>query len=200
MPTVIAKNITITDSVIEDLGIIIPGSSMVNLTEIYDFYEITSSTDLKKEVSYDIIVINNGTIDLNKKDSLKHISQESVFEDETKINRVTSLDESISYSLTWVNKVSLKLTITEGIYMLNWSYEIRSNTNDLTNFCKTNVIFNGTNHICTNVWPYAKYQFYSGTDLSNLTSGPIFVQIQYRRQGIYQPVYIRNAILSLTKM
>jgi len=56
-----------------------------------------------------------------------------------------------------------------------------------------------TNNICTNIWPYSVYQFYSGTDVGKLT-GTVLVQIDFRRQGFYQPVYIRKVIISLTKM
>ena len=60
MPIVFVKNTTIVDIVIEDLGIIIPGSSITNLTETFEFYEITSSDDLKNQISAGDLIINDG--------------------------------------------------------------------------------------------------------------------------------------------
>ena len=198
MPTVFVKNTTILDIIIEDLGIIIPGSSIMNFTETYEFFEITTSDDLKNQISNGNIIINDGIIDLSKDDGLKHVSQESIFEDEVKINRITDITESTTYSTSWIEKLKLDTILDDGNYLLNWSYEIRSNTNEVNNFCETKIIFN-SNNICTNVWPYAKYQYYSGVDVGQL-NGSVSVQIDFRRQGIYQPVYIRRAKISLIKI
>ena len=200
MPIVFVKNTTILDIVLEDLGIIIPGSSIMNLTETFEFYEITSSDDLKNQISDGNVIINDGVVDLSKDNGLKHVSQESIFEDELKINRIVDNSESTTYSTSWPEKLRLDATILSGIYLLNWSYEIRSNTNEINNSCQSRVVFNDSNNICTNIWPYAKYQFYNGTDISQLTAGTVSIQIDFRRQGIYQPVYIRKANISLTKI
>ncbi len=81
MTTVIAKNVSVQDLLIEDLGIEIPHSSQIDLTELFEFTEITESDDLKNFVATSNIVINDGTSDLSNRDGYAHISLQSELED-----------------------------------------------------------------------------------------------------------------------
>jgi len=199
MSFIIAKNTSILDIILEDLGVIIPGSSMINLTDTYELYEIIASEDLKTQVSIGTIVINDGVNDLGMEDGLKHISQETVYEDDPDMNIETSGEESITYSTSWVEKVRMNANLDSGSYFLNWSYDIKSNTNEINDFCETRVRINDSNNICINVWPYVKYQTFNGSDGAKL-SGLFSVQIDFRRQGPYQPVYIKHSKILLTKI
>jgi len=199
MPIVLAKNTTILDIVLEDLGIVVSGSSIINLTETYEFHEIIASKDLKTQIFNGNIIINDSIRDLSIENSLKHVSEESLYEDELKIKRIQDNTESVTYSTSWVKKLRLDVDLEDGNYLLSWSYGIKSNTNETNDQCQTRVVVNDSNDIFTNVWPYAKYQFYSGSDFG-LLSGLFSTQIDFRRQGSYQPVYIKNVIISLIKM
>ncbi len=200
MPTVIAKNTTTLDMILEDLGIIIPGSSIIDLTETYEFYEITSSKDLKTQISNGNIIINDSIQDLSVENSLKHVGEESIYEDELKVHRIVDNEESTTYSTSWVEKLKRTIDLELGNYLLVCSYEIKSNTNDVKNYCQGRVRINDSNDLFTNMWPYAKYQSFSGTDSIGLISGLFSVQVDFRRQGVYQPVYIRNVVISLAKL
>lgn len=74
MATIIAKNNTKEDIIIDDLGITISTSKATNLTDIYNLIEIIISKDLEIEVSAGNIIINDGLQDLNIETSLDHIS------------------------------------------------------------------------------------------------------------------------------
>jgi len=199
MAVIIAKNTSMLDIILEDLGVIIPGSSIINLTNIYELYEITASDDLKTKVSIETVIINDGVSDLSMEDGLKHISQETIYEDDPDMSIEISVEESITYSTSWVEKVRMDVNLDSGSYFLHWSYDIKSNTNEINDFCETRVRINDSNNICINVWPYARYQTFNGGDGAKL-SGLFSVQIDFRRQGLYQPVYIKKAKIFLTEM
>jgi len=78
---VIAKNITASNIIIEDLGIRIPFGSQINLTELFKKIEIGNSDDLDLKVSSGNIVINDGTNDLSITNGLKHINFKTEYED-----------------------------------------------------------------------------------------------------------------------
>ncbi len=199
MVIIVIKNTNILDEVLEDLGIIVPGSSIINLTDMYELYEITASNDLKTQVSIDTLVINDGVNDLNREDGLKHISQGTVYEDDPGIDIGKSTEESITYSESWVEKVRMDTNLDLGSYLLNWSYDIKGNINEISSFCQTRVRINDLNNICINVWPYTKYQTFNGSDAAKL-SGLFSIQVDFRRQGTYHPVYIKNTKILLIKM
>ena len=78
---VIAKNNTASDIEIKDLGITIPASNQLNLTDLFDYIEIVESDELKTYVNNAEITINDGDQDLNVQDGLMHIQIQSVYED-----------------------------------------------------------------------------------------------------------------------
>ena len=197
---VIVKNLTAIDISIEDLGIIIPGSSVVTLTETFGLHEIVKSIDLKTQVNNNLVIINDGNLDLNKEDSIKNITYETVYDDKTKLDRIIDLAESQTYLTTWSEKLKLDLTDLEtSKYLLNWSFEIISNDKTPDNRCDARVVMNDSNVIAVNTWPFNKYQYFDGADIAELT-GNLSISIQYKRGGNYQPVYIRNVKISLIKL
>ena len=94
MATVIAKNTTASSITIEDLGIDIPLSSQLTLSDLFDFADIANSSKLRAFVTNGTIVINNGTIDLSVANGLKHIYYQTNYEDlldDSTINTTSSL-------------------------------------------------------------------------------------------------------------
>jgi hypothetical protein len=196
---IVAKNTTIDDINLDDLGIIIPGSSIIDLSDTFSLSEITSSIVLKTVVEGGSIIINDGIEDLSAEDGLRHITYETAYEDKLIFNKVVDASESSTYSLTWVEKLRLDLVdLVSADYALNWSFELRSNDNTINNFCESRISIN-SNVIASNSWPYVKYQYFSGADLGTI-SGNASIIIEYRRQGNYQPVYIRNVKISVIKL
>jgi hypothetical protein len=81
MSTIIAKNNTGSNIFIEDLGVTVPASSSINLTEIFDIIRVLQSDNLKTEVNDEDITINDGTYDLPTIEGLKHITIQTEYED-----------------------------------------------------------------------------------------------------------------------
>jgi len=81
MATVIVKNITGSSIFIEDLGIEVLGNDQLILSELFEFEDISGSNDLKDLVNNDTFIINDGTSDLSKSNSLLHIYHQTVYED-----------------------------------------------------------------------------------------------------------------------
>ena len=80
-PIVIAKNITGSPITVKNLsGVTIDSTSNLTLTDIFHFYTVASSINLKTYVSAGSIVINNGTFDLNIANGLEHITIKSSYE------------------------------------------------------------------------------------------------------------------------
>jgi len=71
---VIVKNSTDQPKMIEDLGIEIPINTQINLSELFSFFEIMSSNDLKYYIDDETLIINNGISDLNNIDGLEYIT------------------------------------------------------------------------------------------------------------------------------
>ena len=63
--TVIVKNNSMSDIMIEDLGITVPSGAVITLTDYFDIYVILGSNDLYDFVANEDLVINNGTNDLD---------------------------------------------------------------------------------------------------------------------------------------
>ena len=94
MATIIVKNITESDKMIEDLGISIPALDQVDLSELFRLYEICGSHNLKSLIENDYFIINDGTSDLNKECSLNCICVETHYQDETNVD-AHNLDEHV---------------------------------------------------------------------------------------------------------
>ncbi len=79
---VIAKNNTVSDIFLDDLGVGIPASNQRALTDSFTMDEIFTSADLKVPVASGDVTINDGSIDLSVAEGLQHIRYETEFEDE----------------------------------------------------------------------------------------------------------------------
>ena len=124
---VIAKNNTSTDIMIEDLGIIIPGSSQINLTDKFDYIEIVESDNLKEFVNAAQITINDGINDLNIEDGIAQISIQSVYEDSFEDGGGTPDFQSLP--CTQISAVTDRALTTDfaDIYYENLSIETDNN-------------------------------------------------------------------------
>ena len=81
MATVIAKNNLGSSIDVEDLGITFTSTETLDLTDLYDFVDLTESDDLKSLVSAGSITINDGDSDLSITKGLEHLEIESVHQD-----------------------------------------------------------------------------------------------------------------------
>lgn len=80
-PIVIAKNNTDSAITMNDLsGVTIDSTSQIILTDIFKFYDLSNSINLKTYVTNGNIIINNGTSDLSIENGLKHVSTKSEYE------------------------------------------------------------------------------------------------------------------------
>ena len=73
---IIIKNFSDQPVMINDLGIGIPTNDQINLTDLFSFFEIMSSDNLKNYVMDGSLIINNGEIDLNNIDGVEYITFE----------------------------------------------------------------------------------------------------------------------------
>lgn len=82
---IIAKNVTLSNIDIQDMGFTLSASGTPNstrtLTDYFEIHEIVSSDNLVTEVAAGNIVINDGSYDLSVSDGLKHILIETEYED-----------------------------------------------------------------------------------------------------------------------
>lgn len=72
-PIFIAVNQTISDIVLDDLRVTIPGSGQVNLTDNNELWRIQSDSQLLDSVNNDLVLINDGTTTLTKAESLQYL-------------------------------------------------------------------------------------------------------------------------------
>jgi len=73
---VIIKNFSDQPIMIDDLGIEIPVNNQINLTDLFSFFEIMSSYNLKDCIMNESLIINNGEIDLNSMNGVEYITFE----------------------------------------------------------------------------------------------------------------------------
>jgi hypothetical protein len=79
--TIIVKNDSTSNIVIDDLGMTVPAQNQLNLTEYLTKYEITDSKSLDVLVFNGSLVVNDGTTDLSCIDGLKHVNFQTEYED-----------------------------------------------------------------------------------------------------------------------
>lgn len=70
METIIVKNLTSNDIILEDLGVTINANSYRNIGEIFLIYQLKCSNDLQLEIENNNIILNDGSKDLSKTQSL----------------------------------------------------------------------------------------------------------------------------------
>ena len=74
LPIVIAENQTATDIPITDLGVSILANQSLNLTDLFTFWEISSSIDIEMYIAGGGLLINDGTNTLDLQASLNYIN------------------------------------------------------------------------------------------------------------------------------
>jgi len=79
--TIIAINDTTSELFINDLGIGIPASSQIELTELFTKIDISTSTDIDTYVLGGLLTINDGTNDLSIVNGIRHVNFETEYED-----------------------------------------------------------------------------------------------------------------------
>ena len=73
--TVILKNLTTEAQVIEEIGVVVPESGEINLSEISSSLPWFNASDLLTDlINQDKIIVNNGTSDLDKPTSIQEIN------------------------------------------------------------------------------------------------------------------------------
>ena len=109
--TIKAKSISGSDIFLEDIGITIPVSSFLTLSDLFTLTEISSSLDLYNEVDNDNIIINNGTIDLEKSVALEYITLETI----PSIEGVVTIEEDNVVVANNVNTINFEgfVNVTE---------------------------------------------------------------------------------------
>jgi len=71
MSTLIAKNQTVGDIILKDLAsIVVPGSGQATLSDYFNTSEIQDAADLNASIAADDILLNDGSNDLTKEESL----------------------------------------------------------------------------------------------------------------------------------
>lgn len=68
------KNNTNNNIMINSLGIEIPVSEIINLSDLFFIFEILNSQDLKDNITNNKIIVNNGEYDLSSSESLEYLN------------------------------------------------------------------------------------------------------------------------------
>lgn len=106
---VIIKNNTQDIISIKDLsGATVPVSGQINLTDIFKFYEIASSLNLKTYVTSGDVTVNDGTEDLSIANGLKHLEIKSAYEaiiqnQEINGGTIVSANAPSNTNVIWIN-------------------------------------------------------------------------------------------------
>lgn len=102
---IIAKNTTISNIVINDLGsIVVPAEGSYTLSDMFNIYEIARSNELLTYIASGDIVINNGTDDLPATDGIKYITVHNVIQgpkDRSGKLRVHQTSRTIGTTTCW---------------------------------------------------------------------------------------------------
>lgn len=99
--TIIVKNNTVDDIMLEDLGMEISGSSEINLTDYFEVYQICGSDSLKLHVINENITIHDGHEYLDKNDGLRHITLQTELEVQEPV--VPDYSPPASTTSIWIN-------------------------------------------------------------------------------------------------
>lgn len=70
METIIVKNLTDKDILLEDLGVMIKANYYRNIGDIFYLYQLKCSNDLRIEIENNNMIFNDGIKDLSKTQSL----------------------------------------------------------------------------------------------------------------------------------
>jgi len=199
--TIIAKNQTVDDIPIHDMGnIVVPGSGQLNLTDVFRVGMIRSSESLRDLINSDDIIINDGTSDLTKDDSLVVIQftepLQMLFG--RKYQLEASNGESSTTSADWQEKVSLSNTFPEGRYRIGWCAELKIDGGAGKNtLVQVQVDDSGfVNEVEEN---RAEYKTHSGFRKITFTNATHTVDIDYKQAG-GGTAYIRRARIEIWRI
>lgn len=123
MATILAKNTTGSSVLIEDLGIEVDAAGQLNLSELFEFEDISGSDDLKVLVSNGTLIINDGVLDLSTANGLNHVYHQTVYED--------SFEDGGSNTITELSSVQVRRTT--GLALLTSWQDITFDTTDIEN-------------------------------------------------------------------
>jgi hypothetical protein len=74
--TLIVKNISNQSIMINDLGIEIQIDTQIELSNLFSFFDLMSSEDLKNLIIENKLIINNGICDLSIEDAIEYVTFE----------------------------------------------------------------------------------------------------------------------------
>jgi hypothetical protein len=103
MWTVIIKNNGASDYLIEDLGISVVASGVVNFHEQFTYDDIAGSDDLRTAVSGSNLVVNNGATDLSSNNGVNYLSLENLYHLEENYYDKVELQTSGQSQVHWDN-------------------------------------------------------------------------------------------------
>lgn len=133
--TVVVKNVSGNSNWLNDFGIIVPSGGQVTLSDVASYELIGGSKDLKQKITDDVFIINDGTDDLNKNDSIDYVTLENV--DNVLRGEKITLGTSLTYDISgglWFgngdtgiyetsdNTISMITSGTEAIRILDNQY------------------------------------------------------------------------------
>ncbi len=103
MWTVIIKNNDVSDYLIEDLGISVVSSGIINFHEQFTYDEIAGSDDLRTAISGSNLVVNDGTTDLSTTSGVDYLTLENIYHLEDNYYDKTELETSGQSQVHWEN-------------------------------------------------------------------------------------------------
>lgn len=106
MYTVIIKNNSGSEQTIEDLGLVIADATQIEMSQQFNYTEISTSDDLKTLIDAGTLVVNDGTDDLSSADGVKYLTliNKKVLEDD--YYSKVQLSSSGQSSVHWDNIIN----------------------------------------------------------------------------------------------
>ena len=194
--TIVAKNVTLGDINIEDMGFSLspsgtPGSTRV-LTDFYELFEISSSDMLIQYVSAGDVIINDGSEDLSVIDALYFLQEYEYFGDVVTPTDLTILQSDIeNWVTTLVGQTSGAGPFMEQFHNLWFADADESSTTStdwqdkLTVTCYTSACPSGYYRVG---WYSEFYETNPGKSVSvrlyNVTDDEIVAEAESQQSGI----------------
>jgi hypothetical protein len=178
MYDVIIKNDATTDVMIEDLGIAIPATGQVTMSNNFTYDELAGSDDLRTLVSAGTLVVNDGSLDLGASDGVDYLTfghMERIYDE---FYTQTQLQTSGQSQVHWGN-----LTDVPAFGSFTWlspvEYRVIGIAADAT-ASATNDVF-----VDTDDDHYYKWNGASWVDVGTAAEGDRVINIGVANQPIY---------------
>jgi len=175
--TVIIKNNTATDRVIEELGITILGNTTYNMSEQFDYHEIFGAETLRDFVSNGNLVVNNGTSDLSAVDGYDWIEVLNTYNAKDLFYTKSQLQTSGDSSIHWDN-----ITNTPSYGAMEWKepakFIVLNTDGDTTGALPEDVIIDGTD--------YKQYDGSTWTTIGSISSGDRVINLDQAENAIIE--------------